>query len=203
VARPGRYGAQTPPSVIDALNLAGGALTSGDMNRISVLRRNGPGPHQFTVDVGSALRNGTEASLPALMAGDMILVPTAVSLVGGGGNEDAVGVLGEVNRPGLYPVSPGEDLWVALALAGGPTGRGNLSTVRVLTKDQSAQTAVQVNLLETLQRGNKTPYVIKAGDIVFVDTKGKSLWDGFIELLNVSTDAANLVVAIRYLQRNP
>ncbi len=203
VSRPGRYGAETPLSIFSAINEAGGAQTNGDLSRVTIIRRAGTGPHQFTVDVAKALREGTTASLPALMAGDMVIVPASVSLVGGAGNEEAVGVLGEVNRPGLYPVSTNEDLWVALALAGGPTGRGNLSNVRVLTRDQSAQTAVSVNLLETLQRGNKAPFIVHPGDIVFVDTKGISFWQGFTELLGVTRDAANLVAVVRVLQNNP
>ena len=133
----------------------------------------------------------------------MVVVPTAVSLVGGIGNEQGVGVLGQVNRPGLYPVGPNEDLWVALALAGGPTTVAKLSTIRVLTKDQSAQTAVTVNLQETLQRGNKQPYMIQPGDIVFVDSKGPSFWGVFSQLLNTSRDVANLVAIVHILQKNP
>jgi polysaccharide biosynthesis/export protein len=202
VARPGRYGAITTPSLVDVINLAGGALVNGDLSRVIVVRRRGPGPHQFTVDVAGALREGTEDKLPALVAGDMIVVPNSVSLVGGAGNDQGVGVLGQVNRPGLYPVEPNEDLWVALALAGGPAPDGNLATIRVLTYDQTAQ-VVTVNLEETLQRGNKRPYILKPGDIVFVDRKGVSLWGVFSGLLTTTRDVANIVAVIRVLEKNP
>ena len=69
VARPGRYGAATAPALFDALNLAGGALPSGDLSRVTIIRRGGAGPHQLTVDVASAMRDGTEAQLPSLRAG--------------------------------------------------------------------------------------------------------------------------------------
>ena len=203
VGRPGRYGAVTPPPLFDALNLAGGASPSGDLSRVTIIRRAGAGPHQITVDVAAAMREGTEAELPQLQPGDMVVVPTAVSLVGGVGNDQGVGVLGAVNRPGLYPVEPNEDLWVALALAGGPAGGGNLSNIRVLTSDQSVANAVTVNLLETLQRGNRHPYIIKPGDIVFVDTKGVSLWGVLTGLLSTTRDVANLVAIVRVLQNNP
>jgi polysaccharide export outer membrane protein len=203
VTKPGRYGAETPPGLLDAINMAGGALPNGDLGRVVILRRSGAGPHQLVADVAGALRDGTVANLPELRAGDMIVVPTAVSLVGGVGNEGGVGVLGEVNRPGLYPVGPDEDLWMALALAGGPTNRANLSTIRVLTREHAASTAVTVNLRETLQRGNKSPYPIHAGDIVFVDTKGVSVWGAFTQLLSVTRDVASIVAVIRVLENNP
>ena len=157
----------------------------------------------MTVDVGTAMREGTEAALPALQPGDVIVVPTAISLVGGAGNGQGVGMLGEVGAPGLYPVAPDEDLWVALALAGGPRSTSNLSAIRVLTKEESVPTVVTVNLLETLQRGNRRPYMIKPGDIIFVEAKGSSVWSKFLTLLGTTRDVASIVAVIRVLENNP
>jgi len=206
VVTPGRYGGETVPTIMEAINLAGGAASNADLNRVTVIRKSGAAPFQFNVDVETAMRQGTTDALPALHAGDMIVVPVAVNLVGGVGNEEGVGVLGEVNRPGLYPVGPKEDLWAALALAGGPTGRGDLGQIKVLTRDQlaqgadiAAQSAVTVNLRETLSKGNKSPFRVHPGDIVFVDTKGITLWGGFIELLHVTADIANVVAIVRVL----
>ena len=202
VTRPGRYGAERPPTLIDAINLAGGALPSGDLGRVTIIHRTGAGPREITVDVASAMRNGTEAAQPRLRAGDMIFVPSAVSLVGGVGNELGIGVLGEVNHPGLYPVGDKEDLWMALALAGGPTARSNLSTVRVITHDQSQNTAVLVDLKETLTRGNRRPYIVQPGDIVYVDTKGIGAWEAFSRLLTTTRDIASIVAFVEVLKKN-
>ena len=203
VSHPGRYGDAVPPQLFDLINLAGGALPNGDLSRVTIVRRGGTGPHVLTVDVAAAMRNGTESDLPALRPGDSVVVPTAISLVGGTGNGQGVGVLGEVGSPGLYPVGPDEDLWVALALAGGPRPGGNLATIRVLTTETSGPTVVTVNLQETLTRGNRRPYLIKPGDIVFVDTKGASLWTKVMGLLTTTRDVANIVAVIRVLQNNP
>ena len=62
---------------------------------------------------------------------------------------------------------------------------------------------MRVNLSETLQRGNKSPYRIKPGDIVFVDTRGLSAWTLFTGLLGVTRDVANLVAVIEVLKQNP
>jgi hypothetical protein len=56
-----------------------------------------------------------------------------------------------------------------------------------------------VNLRETLSKGNKSPFRVHPGDIVFVDTKGITLWGGFIELLHVTADIANVVAIVRVL----
>lgn len=201
VVQPGRYGFETIPGLMDVINRAGGPQANADLNRILIVRREGPGRGQTTADLGTALRNGTEQTLPPLAPGDVIVVPATGMATSP--TMDAAGVIGEVNRPGLYPVGiGGEDLWMMLALAGGPTARGNLSNIRVLTRDQDAQTAVLVNLFETLQRGNKSPYRIKPGDIVFVDAKGPSAWGLFTGFLGVTRDVASLIAVVDILRRN-
>ncbi len=203
VVHPGRYGAAGPQPLYDLINLAGGALPNGDLARVTIVRKEGAGPRQFTVDVAAALRNGTEAQLPLLNAGDVVEVPTAVSLVGGIGNGQGVSVLGDVGAPGLYPVGPDEDLWVALSLAGGPHTTSKLSAIKVLTREQSTPTVVTVNLEETLQRGNRRPYMVKPGDVVYVDSKGSSMWGKTLVLLHTAADVANIVAVIRVLANNP
>ena len=203
VVRTGRYGAAVLPSLVDVINLAGGALANGDLSRVLITHRGGAPPFQITVDVASALREGSEARLPPLRAGDIVTVPASVSLVGGAGSGQGVGMLGEVGSPGLYPVAPDEDLWAALALAGGPRSSSNLSSIRVLTREEHGATVVTVNLLETLQRGNQRPYMIKPGDIVFVEAKGSSAWSKFLGVLATTRDVANIVAVVRVLQKNP
>ena len=88
----------------------------------------------------------------------------------------------------------------ALALAGGPTAASDLRNVRVLTKENNTPTTVTVDLRETLERGNKTPYMLKPGDIVFVDARRISMYGVFRELIAVSSDVANLVLVIDALK---
>jgi len=199
VANPGRLGYEVIPSLIDVIQDAGGGQPDADLARIQIIRRDGAGRRVIAADLARALQEGTVADLPSLEPGDVILVPTNSAAVGAL-TADAVGILGEVQHPGLYPVGEGQDLWVALALAGGPTGRGNLSSIRVLTRERGSNTAVTVNLQETLTRGNRSPYMVRPGDIVFVTPKGASPWQVFNTLLNVSRDVLNLVVLAEVLR---
>jgi polysaccharide biosynthesis/export protein len=199
VAHPGRYGFETMPPLLDVLNQAGGALPGADMNHVVIIRKEAGGRKQMTVDVATALDQGTEASLPALVPGDAIVVMLSASATGTSAG-DAVGILGEVGHPGLYTIGNGEELWRALALAGGPTPASNLRNIRVLTKENNTPTTVTVDLRETLERGNKTPYMLKPGDIVFVDARRISMYGVFRELISVSSDVANLVLVIDALK---
>jgi polysaccharide export outer membrane protein len=200
VVRPGRYGAEEMPGLLDVINQAGGPLTDADLSRVVVVRREPGGQKQFPADLAEALQTGSEKGLPALRPGDIILVPSRSAASGTINTHDSAGILGEVSRPGLYPVSEGQDLWVALAQAGGPTGRADLGDVHVLSKDQDVRNAVTVNLKETLSRGYKTPFMIRPGDIVFVDAKGIGFWAGFSSVLAVTTDIANLILLVEVLK---
>ena len=95
---------------------------------------------------------------PALRPGDTIVVPGAANAAGEGGGPavasgDAVGVLGEVTRPGLYPVGSGQDLWMALASAGGLTPRGRLGDVRVVRPKDAGSSVFRVDLKDQLHPG--------------------------------------------------
>jgi polysaccharide export outer membrane protein len=199
VARPGRFGFEAIPGLLEVIGQAGGAAPNADLARVTIIRRAGPNRGQFSVDLDAALRAGTEEALPPLQAGDVVVVPVA-GLALGSISTDAAGVLGAVQRPGIYPVGVGADLWMVLALAGGPSATGNLSGIRVLTRQDDVAQAVRVDLSETLRLGNRSPYVVRPGDIVFVDTKGPSAWGLFTSLLAVTRDVASIVAVIEVLK---
>jgi polysaccharide export outer membrane protein len=196
VARPGRYGFEHIPGVSDVINAAGGALPSADLGRVQIVKREGAARRTLTVDITAPGSAGAEV---ALAAGDAIVVP--VSAEAAGPIADAAGVLGEVNHPGLYPMGAGQDLWMALALAGGATGRGDLSAIRVLAKDRQGGGPVRVNLIQTLERGNHSPYIVKPGDIVIVKPKGGGTWASFLQLLGVSRDVLGVVALAQVLDK--
>lgn len=201
VAKPGRYGFETMPGLLDVINQAGGPLPDADLSRVVVVRREAGGQKQYPADLAQALQSGSERGLPVLRPGDVILVPGRSAAAGGGGTADAAGILGEVSRPGMYSVGAGEDLWIALAQAGGPTTRADLAEVHVLSKNQEVRNAVTVDLKETLQRGYKTPFIVRPGDIVFVDARGGGFWTAFTTFLGVTRDVANLVALVEVLNR--
>jgi FlaA1/EpsC-like NDP-sugar epimerase/protein involved in polysaccharide export with SLBB domain/lipopolysaccharide/colanic/teichoic acid biosynthesis glycosyltransferase len=204
VARPGRYGFERIPSLVDVIAQAGGAAPGADLSRVQILRREGAGRRSVTADVAAAMRDGGTATLPELRPGDTVVVPGApttgpgagpvgVTLVGGG-----VGVLGEVQRPGLYVVGTAQDLWAVLAAAGGLTARGDLSDVRVITRDSGTQAVIKLNLKQSLARGGRGAYMVKDGDVVFVGASGAAQFGrafaGLQTVLSLSADVLNIVL---------
>jgi len=196
VARPGRYGFERIPGVSDVINAAGGALPTADLGHVQVVKREGAARRTSTVDVSVPGGAGAET---VLAAGDAIVVP--VSAEATGPIADGAGVLGEVNHPGLYPVGAGQDLWMTLALAGGATGRGDLGAIRVLAKDRQGGGALRIDLIHTLERGNRSSYIVKPGDIVIVKPRGGGTWSSFLQLLGVSRDVLGVVALAQVLDK--
>lgn len=198
VARPGRYGFESIPSLLDVMSQAGGALPGADLSRVQITRKEGATLRTIPADLSTALQLGTAESLPKLQSGDVVMVPS--STAGGALTADAVGVLGAVQRPGLYAVGDGQDLWMVLAQAGGPTAAGDLKSIRVITKDQkNVHSAIRVNLKNSLDRGNRSPFIIKPGDIVYMNAKGGGAWSAFLQVMSVTRDVANIVALVKVL----
>jgi len=204
VAKPGRYGFEKIPGIVDVINQAGGALAGADLTQVQVVRREGDRRRTFTMDVASAMRDGVGTNLQPLRPGDTVVI--SAGLGGTVAPGEASGVIGEVNKPGLYPVGAGQDIWTLLAAAGGLTRSGNLSDVRVITRQQGGQAVVTVNLKDQLHRGSRTPFIVHAGDVVVVAPSGSSgvgrAWTGLTQLLAVSRDILNLVIIADYFNEN-
>jgi polysaccharide export outer membrane protein len=204
VAKPGRYGFERIPTLPDVINAAGGAVPGADMSSVQVVRREGEARRTLTADVAGAMREGGAARLPQLRPGDTVVVPSGL---GGGPVGDAAGVIGEVNKPGLYPVGGGQDIWTVLAAAGGLTGHGDLGNVKVVIQKSGGPAVVAVNLRESLSRGPHGPFVIRPGDVVYVSPTGSSaagrMWFGITQALSVSRDLVNIALIVDYMNRRP
>jgi polysaccharide export outer membrane protein len=202
VARPGRYGFERMPSLIDVIGQAGGALPGADLSRVQVVRQEGEARTLLVADVASALRDGVGVQLPQLKPGDTIVVPGGI---GRGAAGEGVGVLGEVNKPGLYPVEGDADLWTVLAAAGGIGARGDMSNVNVITRQGSGQAVVTFDMRDMLAHGARSPFFLRSGDVVFVPSTattaaGKS-WTVLREVLITSRDVLRLWLVRDVLNR--
>jgi polysaccharide export outer membrane protein len=207
VARPARYGFERIPNLVDVISAAGGAVPGADLANVQVVRREGDARRTLPADVASALRDGVIANLPALKPGDTVIVPGGATGTGGSfAASDGVGVLGEVTRPGVYPATGGQDLWVILAGAGGLTPRGNLSDVRIVTRQGQSQAVVSVNLKDVLKHGSRSLFVVRPGDIVFVNSTGTGAaartFNAFVNTLPIAVQVLNIVVLSDLYRKN-
>ncbi|MGE5592297.1 MAG: SLBB domain-containing protein, partial [Betaproteobacteria bacterium] len=118
VRAPGTYYFERGARLMDAIARAGDILPQGDPNRVSVSR----GEVARTVNLTAAvLAPGSEDNV-MLANGDIIHVPEAVR---------TISVLGEVEKPGIYPIGPDTRVFDAIAAAGGPGLNGDISCIQV------------------------------------------------------------------------
>jgi len=174
------------PTLVDALQRAGGLTAYGDLKNITVERSTGgPGSPVRTLqfDFFKVLRNGGQVTNPLLYDGDSILVPRADHLTEAemlavasstfAPDTISVNVVGEVERPGAQNVKANSPLSGALLSAGGLTRRANPSTVRLLRLESSGsikQATISFNPAAPLGSPQNPP--LQQGDVVVVDRHG-------------------------------
>lgn len=163
VQKPGEFVVRQKLGVLGALAAAEGVLPEGSIRSVVVIRRG----QARVVDASQSILDSSIAP-PPLEDGDVIYVRP---------NEDAVLVLGTVQKPGRVPIPLGQTLRVAdaLALAGGLESRGSLRRVAIARPGPDGTYAVQqVNLDEFLKDGKiEANPLLKSGDILlFGEPKG-------------------------------
>ncbi|MBI4503053.1 MAG: SLBB domain-containing protein, partial [Gemmatimonadetes bacterium] len=146
VARPGAYLVGATGGVLNALYEAGGLTERANFRDIKILR----GADSIgTVDVYRYLLTGSVPTDIRLTAGDVVFVPV---------HGPRVKITGEVMRPAVYELQPGEGLRELFQLAGGLTPRastGNVTIDRILPPSQRTvpgreHTVLSVSVLAAL-----------------------------------------------------
>ncbi|MDQ7844112.1 MAG: SLBB domain-containing protein [Armatimonadota bacterium] len=85
---------------------------------------------------------------------------------------DRIYILGQVSRPGEYPLRPGVGIMELLASAGGPTNRADLAKIVVIRGRTEAQ---QLNLLEALASNRNPDVKLQPGDVLFIPETDKRI----------------------------
>jgi protein involved in polysaccharide export with SLBB domain len=107
VVRPGGYTISSVATVLNALYNAGGPTARGSMRDIRIIRHNQIYQH---ADLYGYILTGSKAADVRLQSGDVVFVPPIGKVAA---------VVGEVHRPSIYELGPGEGLQDLLRLAGG------------------------------------------------------------------------------------
>lgn len=183
VTNPGLYSAHSlgvdatgfdvNPTVVTALQRAGGLRDDADVRHIVVTRA---GSVKIPVDLWALVMNGDTGQDLALQAGDTIFVPHGGSefdpnLFGLTANRQrAVRVWGAVTKPGLYDLRPSDDLLSVIATAGGFTSTAvtrHVFLARVNRNGTVATTKVDVKK-SVREPGTLGRSPVQPGDVVIV-----------------------------------
>jgi polysaccharide export outer membrane protein len=153
----GTYSLTTPRPVLDVLDMAGGLTPMADRN--IVIEHRGPAHLTETYFVSNEDPGGTAGQLK-VWPGDRITVPRA----------GIVYVLGDVGRPGGYPLNSNDSavtLMQALGLAQSPNKTSAYSKIKLLRRSGEGYTIVPVKVND-IKAGKASDPVLQPNDVVMV-----------------------------------
>ena len=160
VKRPGNYDLDADSRVIQAIAQAEGVTEFAALKRAFIDRQGEIIPfdlYRASVQGDTSVRNN-----PPLQDGDVIVVPQ---------NLRRYAVVGQVTRPGYYPIPEGKPFLLsdAIAQAGGMTPRAITSTVTILRMEGDNLKRLRVPYQQFLKRGKlEANPPIQEGDVIFL-----------------------------------
>ena len=180
----------TPPTLTEAIKIAGGSTASADLSRIRVRRNTRTGAGQTVpINLMSLLQSGDFGQDIILQDGDTILLPTATeinsvnsSLVAASNlgpqaiSPPRVVVVGEVNRPGTYTVKGDSNttnnntqlagtvalptVTNAIQSASGIKPTADIRQIQLIRTTRTGEQKIAINLFKLLQQGDSSQDII-------------------------------------------
>ena len=191
VARPGVYAYTLHHRLLDLISAASG-LSQSAGRLVNVFHRSDPQtPHAVVLDPGGT-DTGSDHN-PELMPGDTVQVSRA----------GLVYVIGDVVRPGGFPVDPAQGLTVvqALSLAWGPSQNAATGRALLIRQQTGGRTMTTLNLGRMIH-GQEPDQPVRDRDILFVpDSTAKNLWNKTLESAIQSVVGVSIYAAMVYSQR--
>jgi len=151
VVKPGTYTLPSLANVFNALYSSGGPTENGSFRAIELIRG---GKKIATIDLYDFLMRGEIATNLRLQDQDIIRLPVYQS---------RIEIVGEVKRPGIFELIPGESFKDLLSFAGDFTENAFKVRVKVLKNTDSERKIVDVNTNQFAE------YKPSSGDKYFVD----------------------------------
>jgi polysaccharide export outer membrane protein len=160
VKRPGNYDLDADSRVMHAIAQAEGVTEFAALKRAFIDRQGTIIP--FDLYRASVQGDTSESNNPPLQDGDVIVVPQ---------NLQRYAIVGQVARPGYYPIPEGKPFLLsdAIAQAGGMTPRAITSTVTILRLEGDALNRLRVPYQQFLKRGKlEANPPIREGDVIYL-----------------------------------
>jgi polysaccharide export outer membrane protein len=191
VVRPGVYPYTLHHRLLDLISAASG-LSPNAGRLVNIFHRDdAKTPHPAVLDP-----SGTDTAAdhnPELAPGDTVQISRA----------GLVYVVGDVQRPGGFPVDPAQGLTVvqALSLAWGPSQNAAMSKAILIREQKGGRTLTSLNLKRMLH-GQEPDQPVRDRDILYVpDSAARNLWNRTVESAIQSAIGVTIYSALVYSQR--
>ena len=191
VARPGVYAFTVHHRLLDLISAASG-LSSNAGRLVNVYHRDdAKTPHPVILDPSGT--DSTAEHNPELSAGDTVQVSRA----------GLIYVIGDVMRPGGFPVDPAQGLTVvqALSLAWGPSQNAAIHKAVLIREQKGGRTMTTLDLKRMIH-GEQPDQPVRDRDILFVpNSTAKNLWNKTLESSIQSAIGVTIYSGLVYSQR--
>lgn len=203
------------PTVVTAIQKAGGLTLNADLNNVRLQRRV-PGSttklRETELNLASLLRTGDKNQNPFLLDGDTILVGKAITpdrevmeLAATNFTPESIGVtiVGEVVNPGRIRVKANTPLVQAVLAAGGPKNwrgrRNGVELVRINRNGTATRQYFNINYDQGVSGATNPP--LREGDTVVVNRTGLAVAnDALTALTQPLTGLVNIWALVRLIQ---
>lgn len=140
-----------------------------DLTRITTIKPDGSIDLPLVGEVVAAGRTTSQLAHELLKLYSRYLRAPSITVAVHEFRVDRVSVLGQVTKPGEYPIRPGASILDVLASAGGPTDRADLTRATIMREETGGKSdPIEVNLLEAFARNDGPGVKLLAGDVLFV-----------------------------------
>lgn len=184
----GAGGAEKPPTITRAIQVAGGIKPQADIRRIEVHRITKAGSEQIiNLDLWKLLEAGDLDQDLILQDRDTVVIPTAtdiptaeaIQIAAASFSPDSirVNIVGEVKQPGAVQVPPNTPLNQALLTAGGFNTRarkGSVDLIRLNPDGTVTRRSVEINFTQGINP--ETNPALQNDDIVVVNRSGLTVF---------------------------
>ena len=195
VPSPGVYPLERPRSVLDVLAFANGVLPEADLSQIHLFHASEKPTFDITVDLTTYLSGTAPQGNPLVEPGQTIFVPSTRL------PEEytyLVNVIGQVKRPGSYPVTKRARLLDAIYLAGGFADKAQLDQVKLIPLGGSARSVAVVDVtVYLLGRDLNANPPLEEGDTILVPISADAMQLPSVQRVFFKSKSINIIGEVR------
>ena len=159
VTKPGVYNLKEDVPILHALFLAGGVAEGGDHASAFIIR----GKEKIPVDLWKLIQKGDVSQNVMVKHEDTIVIPA------GGELQNAVYIMGEVLKPGVYSQPEALSLLKLVSLAGGFTKYAAPGRATLVRRDGDKKVLLKVDLKDIMNDPKKyEDLALRPGDVLIV-----------------------------------
>lgn len=187
VNRPGRYEWAPEMTLMDLIAHAGGPLAAADTSHLQVLTASHvKGKRHITEAITFDLKHfldhgGDIREIPRVHAGDTVVVPELPKDPNDNrsqwvrqSSDRSIYIFGQVGAPGRYAFNSELNFLDILSAAQGPTGRADLSQVRITHRGSGDDEVSHLNLHHYFQSGDESMLpTVMPEDVIFIPARDR------------------------------